>query len=83
MFNELSTTELEAELEARASEEARRLYEQEFHYYNPYSREIDIKGIPCALEDKFCRMVEEELELKGEKIHRNGKYFKIDRYQKK
>ncbi|MCI9087634.1 MAG: hypothetical protein HFJ32_03660 [Clostridia bacterium] len=79
MLDELSTMELEVE----ASEEARRLYEREFHYNNPYSREIETNGIPYSQEEQFCQMVEDELRLKGEKIHRNGRYFKIDRYQKK
>lgn len=79
MFEELSTMELEAE----ASEEARRLYEEEFHYYNPYTREIDTSGISSQQEERFCQMVEDELRRKGEKIHRNGRYFKIARYQKK
>lgn len=79
MFEELSNMALEAE----ASEEARRLYEEEFHYYNPYTREIDTRGIPYSQEEWFCQMVEDELHLKGEKIHRDGRYFKIDRYQKK
>lgn len=79
MSEEMSTMELEVE----ASEEARRLYEREFHHHNPYTREIDTSGIPYAQEEQFCQMVEDELRLKGEKIHLNGRYFKIDRYQKK
>ena len=69
------------ELEAMASEEARRLYEKEFSYHNPYTREIEADGIPACLEDKFYQMVEDELLLKGEKIRRIGKYFKICKYQ--
>jgi len=79
MSEELSIMELGAE----ASEEARRLYEREFHYHNPYTRVIDTGGIPYTQEEQFCQMVEEELRLKGETIHRHGTCFKIDRYQKK
>ncbi|MCI9246254.1 MAG: hypothetical protein HFJ30_03905 [Clostridia bacterium] len=70
-------------LEAEASEEARRLYEREFHYHNPYTRVIETGGIPTSQVEEFCQMVEEELLRKGEKIHREGKYFKIERYQAK
>ncbi len=71
------------ELQAIASEEARRLYEKEFSYFNPYTREIDTEGIPYTQKEAFCRMVEEELLQKGEKIRRQGQYFKIDKYQSK
>jgi len=71
------------ELMAIASEEARRLYEKEFSYFNPYTREIEDEGIPAALCPLYYQMVEEELRLKGEAITRHGKYFKIDKYQRR
>ncbi len=71
------------ELEAMAAEEARRLYEVEFSFYNPYTRFICTDGIPADQEETFCRLVEEELLLKGEKIHRSGAMFKICEYQAK
>ena len=70
------------EIEARACEEAVRLYENEFHYYNPYTREINAEGIPYSKQEMYFRLVEEELLAKGEKILRQGAYFKIARYQK-
>lgn len=69
-------------LEAEASEEARRLYEREFSFFNPYTREIETEGISHSKEEAFCQMVEDELRRRGEKILRNGRYFKISRYQK-
>ena len=71
------------ELTAMASEEARRLYEKEFSYFNPYTREIDAEGIPFSQREAFYQMVEEELLEKGEKIRRQGQYFEIERYQRK
>lgn len=70
-------------LEALASEEARRLYEEEFSYYNPYTREIFTDGVSFDEEEAFCRMVEQELANRGEKIERQGRYFKISRYQRR
>ena len=70
------------EIEALASEEARRLYEKEFSYYNPYTREIDAEGIPFLEREKFYQLVEEELLQKGEMIQRDGAYFKIMKYQR-
>lgn len=69
------------DLVALASEEANRLYETYFHHHHPYSVEIETYGVPTGREDYFYRLVEEELLNKGEKIRRNGQYFKIDRYQ--
>lgn len=77
----MSTKLLNGELEAMASEEARRIYEKEFSYHNPYTREIESDGVPVGLEEAYYRMVENELALRGEKIFRDGKYFKISRYQ--
>lgn len=71
------------ELEVLADEEARRLYEVEFSHHNPYTREIETSGIPYPQEEEFCQLVEQELLRKGEKIHRNGRYFKIARDQRK
>lgn len=69
------------DLSALAYDEAGRLYENFFHYHNPFTIEIDTTGVPYYLEEAFCRLVEDELALKGEKIRRNGRYFKIDKYQ--
>jgi len=71
------------EIEAMASEEAVRLYEKEFQHYNPYTREINADGIPYSKQEIYFRLVEEELLAKGEKIQRQGAYFKIERYQKR
>lgn len=69
------------DLVALAAEEARRLYEANFHHYHPYTVEIETDGVPYDKVEYFCRLVEEELLTKGEKIRRDGRYFKIDRYQ--
>lgn len=70
------------DLEALAYEEAQRLMEKEFTFHNPYSRIIECDDIPYDQEEKFCQMVEDELALRGETIARQGKYFKICRYQR-
>lgn len=73
-----------SELEALAYEEAVRLLEKEFSFHNPYSRVIETEGIPYGDIETFCRLVEDELELKKEKITRDNKYpnlFKIDKFQ--
>ena len=70
-------------LTALASEEARRLIEKEFSYHNPYSVVIEDEGIPYTQRERYYALVEEELLMKGEKITRNGQFFKIDRYQNK
>ncbi len=72
-----------SELEALAYDEAQRLLEKEFTYHNPYSRIIECDQIPYNQQDEFCQMVEEELKLKGETITRDGKFFKIDKFQQK
>ena len=71
----------ETDLVAMAAEEASRLYEKFFHHYHPWSVDIDTAGVPFEDEERFCRLVEEEIAAKGEKIRRNGRYFKIDKYQ--
>ena len=71
----------ETDLVALAAEEAIRLYEVYFHHHHPYTVEIETDGVPSDRIDYFCRLVEEELELKGEKIRRDGRYFKIAKYQ--
>ena len=68
-------------LEAAAAEEARRLYEREFSHYNPYTIVIETEGIQSSQVEAFCCLVEQELLEKGERIKRNGIYFKIGRYQ--
>lgn len=72
-----------SEIEALAYEEAQRIIEEEFSYHNPYTRIIECGDVPFNEEEKFCKMVEDELKLKGESITRDGKYFKICRYQQK
>ena len=69
------------DLVAMAAEEASRLYETCFHHYHPWSVDIDTTGVPYDKVETFCRLVEEELALRGEKIRRDGRYFKIDKYQ--
>ena len=69
-------------LEALAYEEAQRLLEKCFSFYNPYSCEIDAEGIPFEEREKFYRLVEEELARRGEQISRRSQFFKIMRYQK-
>ena len=69
------------DLSALAYDEAGRLYENFFHHYYPFTVEIETTGVPYDREEAFCRLVEYELALKGEKIRRNGRYFKIDKYQ--
>ena len=69
------------DLVALAAEEASRLYEVNFHHYHPYTVEIETDGVSYDKVETFCRLVEEELLAKGEKIRREGRYFKIDRYQ--
>lgn len=68
-------------IEAMAAEEARYLYETEFSHENPYTRFINDDSVPISQRELFCRLVEEELAMKGEKIHRDGNMFKICRYQ--
>lgn len=72
-------------IKALAYEEAQRLLEKCFSFYNPYTCiiETDIYEIPFNKKEEFCTLVEEELLEKGKKISREGEYFKIDKYQKK
>jgi len=67
----------------RAYEEAQRLIETCFNYYNPYTCIIEAEDIPFEEREGFYRQVEEELLAKGEEIRREGAYFKIKRYQRK
>ena len=69
------------DITALAYDEAQRLLETCFACYYPYTCIIEDDGVPFEKRETFYRQVEEELLLKGEKITRNGKYFKIDRYQ--
>lgn len=69
------------DLVALAAEEASRLYEANFHHYHPYTVVIETDGVPFDRVEYFCSLVEEELALKGEKIRRDGRYFKIEKYQ--
>lgn len=70
-------------LMAKASEEACRLLEKEFSFHNPFKVVIEDQEIPFTSRNKFYALVEEELRMKGEKITRDGQFFKIDKYQKK
>ncbi len=79
MFDKIGSLELEA----MAAEEARRLYETEFSFNNPYTRTIETAGVPEDQKEAFCKFVEEELAWRGEKINRKGEYFKIERYQRR
>ena len=72
-----------ATLTAMASEEARRLLEKEFSFHNPYTVVIEDEDVPFTQRDDFYSLVEEELNMKGETITREGQYFKINKYQKK
>ena len=65
-----------------AYEEAQRLLEKCFSFYNPYTCIIEAEGIPYESQEKFYQMVENELLEKGEKIKREGPYFKIVKFQK-
>ena len=72
-------------IKALAYEEVQRLLEKCFSFHNPYTCiiETDIYGIPFNQKEEFCRLVEKELLEKGEKISREGEYFKIDKFQRK
>lgn len=70
------------DITALAYDEAQRLLETCFACYFPYTCVIEDYGVAFEEQEKFYGQVEEELLLKGEKITRNGKYFKIDRYQR-
>lgn len=73
-----------AELEALAYDEAVRLKEVYFDHHHPYTCWIEIPaGVSYRDEDLFCKLVETELENMGENITRDGKFFKIDKFQKK
>ena len=71
------------EIEAKAYEEAQRLLETSFSFDNPYTCEIDDSEIPFSDRDFFYAEVEKVLSDKGEEIKREGRYFKICRYNKK
>ena len=71
------------DMNALAYEEAQRLLEKCFSFFNPYTCIIDAEGIPFEKREKFYSLVEEELLKKGEKIIREGELFKIKRYQSK
>ena len=71
------------ELEALAYDEAIRILEKYFSYYNPYTNIIEVGNVPYNYQERFCQMVEYELKLKGEDIKRDGRYFKILKYQPK
>lgn len=70
-------------LEVKADEEARRLFERILYYSDPGLLEIDTRGVDYWQEERFCQMVEAELRRKGEEIQRNGKYFTSSKYCKK
>lgn len=69
-------------LVALAYDEAARLKEDCFNHYHPYTCWIEIPaGVSYADEDLFYSMVEDELKIMGEEITRDGKFFKINRFQ--
>ena len=70
-----------SDIRALSYEETQRLLETCFTFYNPYTCIIEAEGIPFENQEQFYRMVEEELLAKGEKIRREGPYFKILRFQ--
>ena len=67
---------------ALAYEEAQRLLEKYFTFHNPYACMIEAEGVPFEQQENFYQMVEDELLKKGERIKRDGPYFKIVRFQK-
>lgn len=70
------------ELEALAYDEAIRLKETYFDHHHPYTCWMEIPAeVSFVDEDEFYWLVQVELERQGEKITRNGKFFKIDRFQ--
>ena len=70
-------------LKALAYDEAQRLIEKCFSFYNPYTCEIEAFQIDFNDRDHFYALVHEEISLRGYKISRQGAYFKIDMYQNK
>ena len=85
-YNDINYMEVISDpLYAEASEEARRLYEHDFSYYNPYTVIIDDHMIPFYSRDRFYELVKTILYVeKGEHVSSdpsNPGYFKIDRYQ--
>ncbi len=73
------------ELEGKAFEEAQRLIDEKFSFFNPYTVQIDDDGVPFAQAEEFYSLVEKELLARGEEIHRpvGSPYFKIKKYQAK
>lgn len=73
-----------SELSALAYDEATRLVEEYFSHHHPYTCWMEIPAeVSYAEEEFFCSLVESELRARGEKITRDGKYFKIDKFQRK
>lgn len=70
------------DIKALAYEEAQRLLETSFSFFNPYTCIIEADGIPFGEQEEFFRLVEKELLEKGLKIKREGQYFKIVKFQK-
>lgn len=71
-----------AELEALAYDEAMRLKETYFGHHHPYTCWMEIPAdVSFIDEDEFCMLVQLELERSGEKITRDGRFFKINRFQ--
>ena len=73
---------MDKDITALAYEEAQRLLEACFSFDNPYTCMIESSGVPFEQQEDFYQMVEEELLERGEKIRREGSYFKILRFQK-
>ena len=70
-------------LEALSYEEAQRILEVYFSHFHPYTCTIETSGISSEYETAYFQLVEKELLLRGEKIYRDGAYFKILKDQKK
>ncbi len=71
-----------SELYARAYEEAQRLIEKSFSFYNPYTCIIESDGIPYEDKETFYNYVEQILKEKGEEIKRSERFFKIVKYNR-
>ena len=74
---------MDMDIESLAYEEAQRIMEECFSFYNPYTCIIEVEEIPFEQREHFCQLVEDELFERGERIKRDGPYFKIIKFQKR
>ena len=74
---------MDMDIESLAYEEAQRIMEECFSFYNPYTCIIEVEEIPFEQREHFCQLVEDELLERGERIKRDGPYFKILKFQKR